>query len=112
MVFSSFAFLFWFLPFCLIVYLLARKSTKNLVLLFFSIVFYAYGAIETPAYLYLILISVVINWITGMFIGRNDRHKKLYLTLGLIWDFGNLFIFKYADFLYGISTICPASVCR
>ena len=36
MVFSSFAFLFWFLPFCLIVYMLARKSTKNLVLLFFN----------------------------------------------------------------------------
>ena len=98
MVFSSFAFLFWFLPFCLIVYLLARKSTKNLVLLFFSIVFYAYGAIETPAYLYLILLSVVINWTAGMFIGRKDRFQKLYLAVGLIWDFGNLFIFKYADF--------------
>ncbi len=98
MVFSSFAFLFWFLPFCLIVYMLARKSTKNLVLLFFSIVFYAYGAIETPAYLYLILLSVVINWIAGMFIGRNDGHQKLWLTLGLVWDFGNLFVFKYTDF--------------
>ena len=46
MVFSSFAFLFWFLPFCLIVYLLARKNTKNLVLLFFSIVFYYHGAVS------------------------------------------------------------------
>ncbi len=107
MVFSSFAFLFWFLPFCLIVYMLVSKRSKNLVLLFFSIVFYAYGAIETPAYLYLILISVVINWIAGMFIGRNDRYKKLYLTIGLVWDFGNLFIFKYADFFLKNLNVLP-----
>lgn len=97
MVFSSFEFLLWFLPFCLIVYMLVRKRTKNLALLFFSIVFYAYGAAGTP-YLWLILASVVINWMAGMLIGKKDRHKKLYLTLGLVWDFGNLFIFKYLDF--------------
>ena len=98
MVFSSTDFLLWFLPFCTVVYLLARKQSKNLVLLFFSIVFYAYGSMETPAYLYLILISVVVNWIVGMLIGREDRFKKLYLTIGLLWDFGCLFVFKYLDF--------------
>ncbi|HAG14415.1 MAG TPA: membrane-bound O-acyltransferase family protein [Ruminococcus sp.] len=98
MVFSSFEFLFWFLPFCIIVYMLVSKHAKNLVLLFFSIVFYAYGAIETPAYLWLILASVVINWICGMFIGRKDSHQKHWLIVGLVWDFGNLFVFKYADF--------------
>ena len=107
MVFSSFEFLLWFLPFCLIVYLLARKKAKNLVLLFFSIVFYAYGAKETPLYLWLILLSVVINWICGMLIGRKDGHKKLYLSLGLIWDFGNLFIFKYADFFIKNINVLP-----
>ena len=101
MVFSSFDFLLWFLPFCVIVYMLVRKQSKNLVLLFFSIVFYAYGSLETPAYLYLILISVVVNWIAGMLIGREDRYKKLWLILGLIWDFGCLFVFKYADFFIG-----------
>ncbi len=98
MVFSSFDFLLWFFPFCVAVYLLARKKSKNLVLLFFSIVFYAYGALETPAYLYLILISVVVNWIAGILIGKNNRYKKLFLTLGLLWDFGCLFVFKYLDF--------------
>ena len=107
MVFSSFEFLLWFLPFCLIVYMLARKRAKNLVLLFFSIVFYAYGAKETPLYLWLILASVVINWIFGMLIGKKDGHKKLYLTLGLIWDFGNLFVFKYADFFIKNLNVLP-----
>ena len=101
MVFSSFDFLLWFLPFCVIVYLLARKQSKNLVLLFFSIVFYAYGAMDIPAYLYLILISVVVNWIVGMLIGRQDKLKKVWLALGLCWDFGCLFVFKYADFFIG-----------
>lgn len=101
MVFSSFDFLLWFLPFCVLVYNFAHKQSKNLVLLFFSIVFYAYGALETPSYLYLILISVVVNWIVGMMIGRHDRFKKLWLTAGLIWDFGCLFVFKYLDFIIG-----------
>ena len=108
MVFSSFAFLFWFLPFCLIVYMLASRHSKNLVLLFFSIVFYAYGAIETPLYLWLILASVVINWFCGLMIGRKDRYRKIYLTAGLIWDFGNLFVFKYADFFIKNLNLLPA----
>ena len=98
MVFSSFPFLFWFLPFCLIVYLLAQKRSKNLVLLFFSIVFYAYGAMETPAYLYLILISVVINWVIGILMEQKRTWKRLWLMIGLVWDFGCLFVFKYTDF--------------
>lgn len=107
MVFSSFAFLLWFLPFCLIVYMLSRKRAKNLVLLFFSIVFYAYGAKETPLYLWLILASVVINWICGMLIGKKDGHQKLYLIIGLLWDFGNLFVFKYTDFFIKNLNILP-----
>ncbi len=98
MVFSSFDFLLWFLPFCTVVYLLARKQAQNLCLLFFSIVFYAYGAMEIPAYLYLVLGSVVVNWVIGILIGKNTPGKKLYLTIGLVWDFGCLFVFKYLDF--------------
>ncbi len=107
MVFSSFEFLFWFLPFCIIVYALSRKQSKNLVLLFFSIVFYAYGAMETPAYLWLILISVVINWLCGLFIGRKDKLRKMWLILGLSWDFGCLFVFKYTDFFLRNLNVLP-----
>ncbi len=98
MVFSSFQFLLWLLPFCVVVYLLARKPAKNLVLLFFSIVFYLTGTLDHIGYLYLILFSVVVNWFIGMLIGRRDRFRKLYLIIGLCWDFGCLFVFKYLDF--------------
>ena len=107
MVFSSLHFLLWFLPFCVFVYMLARNRSKNLVLLFFSIVFYAYGATENPAYLYLILCSVVINWIIGILMDGRSPGRKYWLVLGLVWDFGCLFIFKYLDFFIRIFNYIP-----
>ncbi len=107
MVFSSLHFLLWFLPFCVIVYLLARKPARNLVLLFFSIVFYAYGAMDIPLYLYLILLSVVANWLFGMLIAEDPKRKKLWLITGLVWDFGCLFVFKYLDFFIRNLNLIP-----
>lgn len=98
MVFSSFQFMLWFLPFCGAVYALASRKGKNLALLFFSIVFYAYGSITTPGYLWLMLASVAVNYICGLFVGRRDRLQKVWLGIGLTWNFGCLFLFKYIDF--------------
>ncbi len=108
MVFSSLHFLLWFLPFCVIVYMLAGNRPKNLVLLFFSVVFYAYGAMDNPAYLYLILCSVVINWIIGILMDKRGPLRRYWLMLGLVWDFGCLFIFKYLDFFIRIFNYVPA----
>ena len=107
MVFSSIHFLLWFLPFCIIAYMLAHKRMKNLILLFFSIVFYAYGAMENPGYLYLILCSVVINWIIGILMDGKSPLRQYWLSIGLIWDFGCLFIFKYLDFFIRIFNYVP-----
>ena len=43
MVFSSFTFLFYFLPVFLIFYFLAPSSWKNAVIFIASLVFYYYG---------------------------------------------------------------------
>ena len=107
MVFSSIHFLLWFLPFCVIAYMLAHKRMKNTVLLFFSIVFYAYGAMENPGYLYLILSSVVINWIIGILMDGKGPLRQYWLSIGLVWDFGCLFIFKYLDFFIRIFNYVP-----
>ncbi|MBQ3940529.1 MAG: MBOAT family protein [Oscillospiraceae bacterium] len=107
MVFSSLHFLLWFLPFCIIVYMLAGSRLKNPVLLFFSIVFYAYGAMDNPAYLYLILCSVVINWIIGILMDGRSPMRRYWLALGLVWDFGCLFLFKYLDFFIRIINYIP-----
>lgn len=97
MVFSGFPFLLWFLPFFLATYYLAPKKGKNLTVLFFSLVFYAYGCLEHPLYFFLIVGLVVLNYLLGIAIGRG-KGKKAFLALGLLLDFGTLFLFKYLDF--------------
>ena len=54
MVFSSIPFLFFFLPFCLILYYAVPYSWKNGVLLVFSLIFYAWGE---PVYILLMLFA-------------------------------------------------------
>lgn len=98
MVFSSLEFIFWFLPFFIVIYYLLPKKLKNLCIFVFSLCFYAYGAIETPSYIALIFISVIINYILGLKIENSKKHRKAYFVVGVIFDFGCLFIFKYADF--------------
>lgn len=98
MVFSSFEFLFRFLPVFLIIYFIAPKKYRNLVLLAGSIVFYTYGEAE---YVLLLIASVIVNYIIGRAMypvaeaGRGRRQGVL-LVLALCYDFGMLFFFKYS----------------
>ena len=58
MVFSSFTFLFYFLPAFLLVYFLAPVSWKNTVIFAASLIFYYYGVREYPYYVLLMLLVV------------------------------------------------------
>ena len=69
MVFSSILFLFIFLPAVLAVYFLVPKSWKNVVLLIFSLVFYAWGE---PVYIILMVLSILLNY----FCGQDIEAKK------------------------------------
>lgn len=99
MVFSSFDFLCFFLPCFLIFYYIVPKGWKNAGVLLFSIIFYTHGTIENPEYVALILVSVLVNYIYGILIGRSKKHRRVWLILGLIYNFGILFVFKYLDFV-------------
>lgn len=99
MVFSSFEFICWFLPCFLVIYYIAPSKWKNACILFFSLVFYAVGTKENIEYILLIIISLVMNYILGILIGRSRGHKRNWLVLGLIYNFGILFVFKYLDFV-------------
>lgn len=69
MVFSSTIFLFAFLPFFLAVYFaLPWRSVKNVVLLAFSLVFYAWGE---PVYVWLMIGSICANWVFALLIDRS-----------------------------------------
>ena len=91
MVFSDLFFLFVFLPVFALCYLLLKRH-RNAVLVFFSLVFYAWGE---PVYVLLMLASVVINYFVGLGI---EKKGKTALVVGLIFNLGVLAVFKYANF--------------
>ena len=83
MVFSSLVFLYAFLPACLLCYMAAGSlRAKNIILLVFSLFFYAWG--EPIWVILMILTGLFIHW-AGI---RIDRHRgttrsKIYLVLGV-----------------------------
>lgn len=100
MVFSSFEFLFRFLPVFLVIYYLTPKKYKNLTLFAGSIAFYTIGEAE---YIFLLLGCVAVNYVLARLMyrqstkGRGMRQRVL-LILALCYDFGVLFFFKYSGF--------------
>ncbi len=72
------------------------SPVSNGVLIVFSLFFYAWGE---PAYIFLMLISIVVNYIVGGFIDRGKRKSKPALIVGLIFNIGAIFIFKYANLI-------------
>lgn len=96
MVFSSPIFLFWFLPIVLGIYYITKKPYRNIVLLFFSLLFYAWaeGKLVT-----IMLLSIIIDFVAGYGIGiTKGVVKKLWLFIGVIGNLSMLVYFKYADF--------------
>lgn len=104
MVFSSLEFLLWFLPFFIAIYYLTPRKYRNLCLFVFSMVFYAYGALDRPVYILLLLESIGVNYLLarGMDLADGTKkpalYRKIVLIAGLLHDFGFLFLFKYHDF--------------
>ena len=100
MVFSSLPFLFVFLPVFFLAYGLAPTRWKNTLLLLGSVAFYGYGALETPLYILLLLVTIGVNWLVGLHLAPGRCHRKLWLILGLCYDFFWLLLFKYAGFFF------------
>lgn len=101
MIFSSVSFLFYFLPFVLILYYLFffSRTLKNVVLIISSLVFYAWGE---PDYIPLFVVSIVVNYILGLLIGLGKRRShgaRFWLLCALLYNLGTLFVFKYLSFV-------------
>lgn len=97
MVFSSNIFLIFFLPIFFISYYLSPKGWRNVVLLLFSLIFYAYGA---PDFVLLLVGSCVANFylVKLMHKSTNRLAKKLYCATAIIISLGLLIYYKYANF--------------
>ncbi len=118
MVFSSILFLFRFLPIFLIIYFMAPKRMRNLILFFGSLCFYAWGE---PVYVLLMLFSTVSDYLHGRGIeacqirqelqkenGRKwKRYAKILLVSSIIVNLFVLCFFKYADFLIQVVNMIP-----
>ena len=101
MVFSSTIFLFFFLPIVLILYYLVPSKFKNIILLFSSLVFYAWGE---PIYIILMCISSFVDYLNGRLLAKNNNEKtrKRFLTIAIFINLSLLGFFKYSDFLIRI----------
>ena len=102
MVFSSLSFLFCFFPAFLLVYYLTPSrpaGARNAVLLAGSSVFYIIGLDGQWAYFALLAASVLVNYGLGLAIVRDKPRAKLWLILGICYNFLWLFLFKYLNFL-------------
>ena len=98
MVFSSFEFILWFLPFFLLTYYSIPDRYRNLCIFIFSMIFYAYGALAQPVYILILLASIGVNYLAGLCIAGIHKYRKLFLIAGIVIDLSVLFVFKYADF--------------
>ena len=98
MIFSSLIFLFIFLPLFLLMYYIVPFKYKNIVILIFSLIFYAFGE---PVYILLLLFSSLINYVGSNIINKsdNDKKRKTVFVITIIINLLLLGIFKYANFV-------------
>ena len=101
MVFSSIAFIMYFMPVFFLVYYILPASYKNAWLFLASLGFYYYGVRGNPGYLLLMIMSVVVNFVAGKLIEaqKTKRARKAWLLVGIVYDLGWLILFKYLGFL-------------
>lgn len=98
MLFSSMTFIFIFLPIVCGLYFLVRKNITmaNLLLLLASIIFYAWGE---PNYVFIMLGTILINYVGAICINKYPKHKKIALLTTILANLGILFYFKYFNFV-------------
>src|ERR1044072_5286957 len=97
MVFSSIAFLLYFLPLFLLVYYLCPDKVKNYFLLLASILFYSWGA---PRFIFVILGTTFVDFslVRLMDNSPNKRMRRTLLIISVCINLGLLFYFKYCNF--------------
>ncbi len=104
MVFSSIVFLFLFLPFFIVFYFIIKKEYRNFFILIMSLIFYFWGE---GKYVSIMLIYMIFNYIFGIYIekfqllnsSKGIFFAKAALILGLFFNIGLLFFFKYFNFI-------------
>ena len=83
-----------FLPLFLACYFLAKKTkTRNIILILFSLLFYAWGE---PYYIFLMILMITVNYFLAIHMDKK-KSKGTFIFL-LIFNIFFLFSFKYLNF--------------
>ena len=98
MVFSSVAFLFYFLPVLLVLYYIVPNKLKNGVMILASMVFFAWGEIR---FIPVMLALSVVDFVCGQMMERNRDNQKrrlFFMLIGVLTNLSVLVFFKYTGF--------------
>ena len=103
MLFNSYEFIFLFLPITYLIFFSIARFGHEIAIVWLvaaSLFFYGWW---NPAYLILILLSMVVNFGCGEFLSKAHKHSQLvrgrfYLALGVMLNLSVLGYFKYANF--------------
>ncbi len=99
MVFADLIFLYLFLPVNLVLYYISKNRTyRNMVLVLFSLFFYAWGE---PIWIVLLLFSATVDYLHGLII-EQQREKigaRLAVVSSLIINLSLLASFKYSGLI-------------
>ena len=102
MALHSLEFIFIFLPVFLLLYYRLPARFRNLLLLVGSLAFYLLGVLVSPWHILVLLVSVVITWVLGLFIAPedSDASSKPLLVVGIVINLLILFVFKHCRTLF------------
>lgn len=114
MVFSSLTFLFIFLPVLMAIYFAVPSKyikARNIVLLVFNLIFYAYGE---PKNCLVMIVSIFMNYLFGVLVDKhreNEKQAKFWVFVAVLFNIGILIYFKYLEFIVeNISSLFNAEI--
>jgi alginate O-acetyltransferase complex protein AlgI len=98
MLFSEPVFVFFFLPAVLLAYFGLGEKRRDVVLLAFSLGFYAWGE---HAYVLVLCASILLNWLCGLgaAAGRGSARARRMMLTAIVGNLLLLVGFKYTNFL-------------
>ncbi len=99
MVFSSLIFILVFLTFNLLCYFFVDSiKVKNIVLLLFSLVFYAWGE---PVYVFILIVMSWFCWVFSRLIDKTQKNgvRRFVLLCAVLVCIASIGYFKYAGFI-------------
>lgn len=99
MTFNNVFFIFLFLPVVLFFnFIIKNKILKNLFLVLFSFLFYAWG---NPSTLVLLILYILFNYFTGLGIDNSEgKQRTITFVIGISVQVLVLFLYKYIKLLF------------